>query len=91
MKRFIVGLLALSLAAFSGQAAKADRLEDILKKGVVRIAVPLDVPPFGSQNQAREAEAKGLGAINVDGIMVDVASIRILRNTVLNKADLYGM
>ncbi|HSS83340.1 MAG TPA: transporter substrate-binding domain-containing protein [Reyranella sp.] len=56
MKRFIVGLLALSLAAFSGQAARADRLEDILKKGVVRIAVPLDVPPFGSQNQAREAE-----------------------------------
>lgn len=38
-----------------------------------------------------EAEAAGLGAINVDGIMVDVASIRILRNTVLNKADLYGM
>jgi citrate lyase subunit beta/citryl-CoA lyase len=38
-----------------------------------------------------EAEAQGLGAINVDGIMVDVASIRILRNTVLNKADLYGM
>jgi polar amino acid transport system substrate-binding protein len=56
MKRLIVGLLALSLAAFGGQAAKADRLEDILKKGVVRIAAPLDVPPFGSQNQAREAE-----------------------------------
>src|SRR6478736_6805672 len=56
MKRLIVGLLALTLAAFSGHAAKADRLEDILKKGVVRIAVPLDVPPFGSQNQAREAE-----------------------------------
>ena len=56
MKRIIAGLLALSLAAFGGQAAKADRFEDILKKGVVRIAVPLDVPPFGSQNQAREAE-----------------------------------
>src|SRR4026207_886264 len=38
-----------------------------------------------------EAEAKGLGAINVNGIMVDVASIRILRNTILNKADLFGM
>jgi citrate lyase subunit beta / citryl-CoA lyase len=38
-----------------------------------------------------EAEAQGLGAINVDGIMVDVASIRILRNTILNKADLYKM
>jgi polar amino acid transport system substrate-binding protein len=56
MKHLIAGLLALSLAAFGGQAAKADRFEDILKKGVVRIAVPLDVPPFGSQNQAREAE-----------------------------------
>lgn len=37
------------------------------------------------------AESQGLGAINVDGTMVDVASIRILRNTVLKKADLYGM
>ena len=36
-------------------------------------------------------KTKGLGAINVDGVMVDVASIRILRNTILNKADLYGM
>lgn len=38
-----------------------------------------------------DAEAAGRGAINVDGIMVDVASIRILRNTILNKADLYGL
>ena len=38
-----------------------------------------------------EAEAQGLGAINVYGVMVDVASIRILRNTVLRKADLYGL
>jgi polar amino acid transport system substrate-binding protein len=56
MKRMMVGLLALTLAVFGASAAKADRLEDILKKGVVRIAVPLDVPPFGSQNQNREAE-----------------------------------
>ena len=37
-----------------------------------------------------EAEAKGLGAVNIDGVMVDVASIRILRS-VIRKADLYGM
>jgi len=37
-----------------------------------------------------EAEAKGLGAVNIDGVMVDVASIRILRN-VIRKAELYGM
>ncbi len=37
-----------------------------------------------------EAEAKGLGAITIDGVMVDVASIRILRNTI-KKAELYGM
>lgn len=28
-----------------------------------------------------EAEAKGLGSVQIDGMMVDVASIRILRNT----------
>ena len=59
MRRIVAGLLALSaavsLAAFTG-AARADAFEDILKKGVVRIAVPLDVPPFGSQNEKREPE-----------------------------------
>jgi citrate lyase subunit beta/citryl-CoA lyase len=37
-----------------------------------------------------EAERRGLGAVAVDGDMVDVASIRILRNTIA-KADLIGM
>jgi citrate lyase subunit beta / citryl-CoA lyase len=31
-----------------------------------------------------------LGAVNVDGVMIDAASIRILNNT-LRKADLIGM
>ena len=37
-----------------------------------------------------EALAKGLGAINVDGVMVDAASIRIVRN-LLDRADLIGV
>ena len=59
MRRLVAGLLALSAAlavAALGGAARADAFEDILKKGVVRIAVPLDVPPFGSQNAQREPE-----------------------------------
>ncbi|MGI9324359.1 MAG: HpcH/HpaI aldolase/citrate lyase family protein [Pseudomonadales bacterium] len=36
-----------------------------------------------------EALAQGLGAINVDGVMVDAASIRIVQN-LLNRADLIG-
>jgi citrate lyase subunit beta/citryl-CoA lyase len=38
----------------------------------------------------REAEAQGLGAVQVDGVMVDVAVLRLVRNT-LDKADLYGL
>jgi citrate lyase subunit beta/citryl-CoA lyase len=38
----------------------------------------------------REAEAQGLGALQVDGVMVDVASLRLVRNT-LRKAELCGM
>jgi citrate lyase subunit beta/citryl-CoA lyase len=38
----------------------------------------------------REAEAKGLGAVQVDGVMIDVAVLRLVRNTLL-KADLIGM
>ena len=44
-----------------------------------------------AQQAAYEAAlAKGLGAINVDGVMVDAASIRIVRN-LLNRADLIGV
>ena len=56
IKRTIVGLLAVAFTALIATGAKADRFEDILKKGVVRIAVPLDVPPMGSQNAQREPE-----------------------------------
>ncbi|RIX83218.1 HpcH/HpaI aldolase/citrate lyase family protein [Acidovorax cavernicola] len=38
-----------------------------------------------------QAEAEGLGAIRVDGVMVDVATVRLLRNGILRKAELYGM
>ena len=56
MKRCMAGLLAVMAFAFWSTAAKADAFEDILKKGTVRIATPLDVPPFGSQNAQREPE-----------------------------------
>jgi|TARA_B100001971_G_C18195644_1_gene541265 citrate lyase subunit beta/citryl-CoA lyase len=43
------------------------------------------------QQQAyAEAKEKGLGAISVDGVMVDQASVRILQN-IVDKADLIGM
>ncbi|MQA94337.1 MAG: CoA ester lyase [Streptosporangiales bacterium] len=37
-----------------------------------------------------EAQAKGLGSVAVDGDMIDVASVRILQNTI-DRADLIGM
>ena len=54
------GLAAAGLAAValvvSAPAAFADKLQEILSKGVVRIIVFADVPPFGSQNANRELE-----------------------------------
>ena len=46
-------VLAAGLGAIE---ARADKLADILAKGVVRVAVFADVPPFGMQNQNRELE-----------------------------------
>ena len=42
------------------------------------------------QRAYEEALAQGLGAIQVDGVMVDAASVRILQN-IIDKADLIGM
>ncbi|HSE79360.1 MAG TPA: transporter substrate-binding domain-containing protein [Alphaproteobacteria bacterium] len=56
MKRIAAALLAVSALVLGHVEAKADAFADIVKKGVVRIAVPLDVPPFGSLNQERKPE-----------------------------------
>ena len=71
MRKLFAGLAAMAIAAFGAAEARADKLQDILSKGVVRIGVPLDAPPFGSQDANRkpigfdiefaEMVAKGLG------------------------------
>ena len=68
MRRLLAVVAALLLGIVP---ARADKLQDILSKGVVRIGVPLDAPPFGSQDASRKAVgfdielaemvAKGLG------------------------------
>src|SRR5437867_10095852 len=55
---------ALSLAAIVPSAI-ADSLDDILEKGVVRIAVPQDFPPYGSPGKDGQ----------VEGYDVDVARL----------------
>jgi polar amino acid transport system substrate-binding protein len=56
MKRFFAAMLATAALVVGAAEAKANAFADIMKKGVVRIAVPLDVPPFGSVNQQRQPE-----------------------------------
>ena len=76
MKR--LSLIAVALAALclgtTGQAL-ADRFEDILKNGVVRIGVPLDVPPFGSVNAQRTAEGFDIDLANMVGKALGVKVI----------------
>src|SRR5262249_61846990 len=56
MHRFLIAAIAAITLVFGSAEAKADAFADILKNGVVRIAVPLDVPPFGSMSQERQPE-----------------------------------
>ena len=54
MKKLLAAAFAaLSLGFVAPQAAKADKLQDIISKGTIRIGVPLDAPPFGSQDANR--------------------------------------
>src|SRR4051794_41470048 len=68
-----LAMMALGLSLVGTAVAQgADKFQDILSKGVVRIGVPVDAPPFGSVNQQRQPEgfdielaemvAKALGA-----------------------------
>lgn len=58
-----LAIMALSLGCL--QAAWADRFADIQSRGVIRIGVPLDVPPFGSQNVSRQAEGFDVDMANM--------------------------
>ncbi|HEX2554736.1 MAG TPA: transporter substrate-binding domain-containing protein [Microvirga sp.] len=53
MRKLAIGLFTVVLGCFAAADAMADKLKDILSKGVVRIGVPLDAPPFGSQDANR--------------------------------------
>jgi polar amino acid transport system substrate-binding protein len=56
MQRLFAVIIIVLVSALPLRSARADAFADILKNGVVRIAVPLDVPPFGSVDQQRKAE-----------------------------------
>lgn len=48
MKKCIIALLSVVCLFTQIAPAQADQLQDIEKRGVIRIAIPQDFPPFGS-------------------------------------------
>lgn len=48
MKKGLLALIATALILTQSLAARADQLQDITQRGVIRVAVPQDFPPFGS-------------------------------------------
>lgn len=48
MKKLLIALAGAACLFAQITAAQADQLQDIEKRGVIRIAVPQDFPPFGS-------------------------------------------
>jgi citrate lyase subunit beta/citryl-CoA lyase len=63
----------------------------------IEVAMDAFTPDAASVTKARamvaayeEAERQGLGAVNLDGVFVDAATVRLVRNT-LRMADLIGM
>lgn len=55
-KRLLAAACLLAASFIAAGDARADKLADILSKGVVRVIVFGDVPPFGSVNVNRELE-----------------------------------
>ena len=53
MKRLLTIIAAMAMTFSAATLARADDLANILANGVVRIGVPVDVPPFGSQDANR--------------------------------------
>ena len=66
LRKSILGLACVLAVGVMGQTeACADKLADIVSKGVVRVLVFADVPPFGSQNANRELEGFDIDMANL--------------------------
>jgi polar amino acid transport system substrate-binding protein len=62
----IGSLIVLAFAAaLTVPAASASLLDDIIKSGKVRVAVPIDVPPFGSIGKNKEVEGFDIDLANL--------------------------
>jgi len=48
MKKVLMAVATAALLMAQTGSALADQLQDIQKRGVIRVAVPQDFPPFGS-------------------------------------------
>lgn len=99
MRSFVKGLLgaacALAIGILGPSEAKADKFAEILSKGVVRIIVFADVPPFGTLNAKRELEgfdidiAKALAqALGVRLELVPATAANRIPYLLTDKADL---
>jgi polar amino acid transport system substrate-binding protein len=66
MLRQMVKLLAIAgLAVGVAGTAYADKFQDVLSKGVIRIGIPADLPPFGFQSANREPEGFDIDLANM--------------------------
>jgi len=54
MRKWVSAAAAAVLMMVTAGQALADKLQEIQTKGVIRIGVPLDAPPFGSQDANRK-------------------------------------
>ncbi|MGO4330323.1 transporter substrate-binding domain-containing protein [Cupriavidus sp. 2TAF22] len=64
LSRILLGLGATALA-FTMRAASAEALDDVVKAGVLKVAVPQDFPPFGSVSADMKPQ----------GLDIDVAAL----------------
>jgi polar amino acid transport system substrate-binding protein len=72
LSKILIGLIAGALLFTS--FARADALDDIQKKGVLRVAVPQDFPPFGSVTT--ELKPQGLD-INVATLIAQKLDVKV--------------
>ena len=95
MRRLYIIIAALALALSTATMARADDLANILSNGVVRIGVPVDVPPFGSQDKDRNpvgldvelAEAIGK-ALGVKVELQQISGANRIPYLITNKIDI---
>ena len=84
LRYIVLGLMALAVGAALGTRARAQTVDEILKRGTINIGVLIDLPPYGLLNDKQEPDGYDIEVAKLLGTYLGV-KVNLVQVTASNR------